>query len=218
MLSMFLRLFLALFPIVLVLFGSEYLWRKDILRGEKIRKLVHIASGCWVAFWPWLLTYDQIAIIAIIAIAAQVVDRRLKIFHATFETKRFSLGDFSFPAGVLVTALIAGNQWIFAIAILHIALADGMAAVMGKLYGQSNHYKIFKGNKSVAGSLTFLFISYVLMGVAIMALHVTEPSSVFAILLLPPVLLGVENIAPFGLDNLAIPLIATVLLRLILAV
>ncbi len=210
---MVLKLILAIVPILLVLVVSEYLWRSELVRGERARKFVHILAGCWVAFWPWLMTMDMIALVGVGAIVVQYADRRLKIFHSTIDVPRRSLGDLLFPAGVAVTALIATDNWVFAVVVLHLALADGLAAVIGQLFGQNNHYQIFESRKSVTGTATFIFISYVLMGVLIAALHISSAQSLATLLLLPPLLAATENIAPYGLDNLVVPLIAASVLQ-----
>lgn len=212
---MILELLLATLPIIVVLVVSEILWRQGVVRGERARKFVHILAGCWVAFWPWLVSFDVIAIIGILAIWVQLIDRRLKIFHSTIDVPRRSVGDLLFPAGVAMTALLVNNYWIFAVVVLHLALADGLAAVVGQQLGESNTYSILGSKKSIAGTLTFLFISYALMGVLIAALHIADPWSLVIVACLPPVLAATENMVPFGLDNLAVPLLAATILQLL---
>ena len=72
----------SLAVIFFILVGSEVLWRRGIWRGERVRKLVHVLVGSFVAFWPWLMTWRDIEYIALAFLAVVGLSKVFKIFHA----------------------------------------------------------------------------------------------------------------------------------------
>jgi phytol kinase len=93
---------------------------------------------------------------------------------------------------------------------MQMSLADGLAAVVGLKYGAKNAYRIAGNKKSIIGTFTFLIVSFTIL--TIYALHfgtigipVILSSAVVATL--------IENISPFGLDNLLVPLLVALMLH-----
>jgi dolichol kinase len=212
---------LALGPIVGLLFLSEILWRKKILRGELARKFVHILAGIHVAFWAYYLSYDAIFIIAIATFVLLTYSRQVKLFHAIHDVHRITIGELIYPLGVAVTALLGMEQWIFAISILFMALADGMAAVMGKIFGKNNQYKVFGSKmlkKSVIGTLSYLtFAVYAMaLGLFIGGSDTLNANLALTFIALPLASAVMENISPYGLDNFTTPLLVTLVLNSLL--
>jgi phytol kinase len=107
-------------------------------------------------------------------------------------------------------AFISNDQWIFAAAMLHLSLADGLAAVIGLAYGENSSYRILGRTKSLAGSLAFFFTS-----ISIMIWYVAfsgAAANAVNLLWLPVVATVAENLSGEGTDNLVIPLLVALVL------
>jgi dolichol kinase len=104
------------------------------------------------------------------------------------------------------------NPWIYAVALLHMSLADGLAAVVGVTWGKDTRYKVFGHNKSFIGTMTFFVVS---VGLLTAYTSITlQPIQLSLILGLAGLATVIENIAGYGLDNLLIPLLIGFVLTL----
>ncbi len=205
---------LGISPVFLLLVMSEYLWRTKRLRGERARKLVHVAAGTFIAFWPWFMSFRTIQILSMGMIAVILLSRVLNIFQGIHGVRRRTVGDILFPVTVALIASIAASEWIFAVAMLHLGLADGMAAVVGDRWGKNNRYKIFGEIKSVAGSLTFLSFSVLIMvGFVVFGPAVFREFYWQLLILLPLIATCVENLSIRGTDNIFVPLFVAMILN-----
>lgn len=210
--------------IFLILLAAEILWRKKILLGENQRKFVHILVGTFAAFWPWILSWEQIQMLGLVMTAGVLLNRRHTTLHFLGGIRiRHNYGDVFLPLAIVIASLVTTNQVFFAIAILHVSLADGLAAVVGTNFGKYWKYKILKNSKTVLGTMTFWLVSICILGLGILGLGVLPSQDIFAysnyallLLLLPPILTLVENVVGYGMDNIAVP--AAVLIGLNLAV
>jgi phytol kinase len=192
---------------------SEILWRTKVIRGEAGRKFVHILVGTFVAFWPFYMSFRAIQLISLAMLAGIIISRRLKVFQAIHAVKRRSWGDILFALSIGLLAVITDSRWIFATAMLHMSVADGLAAVVGVRWGNRNRYRVFGRVKSVAGSLTFWVFSVVALSAAV----VRSPAdfnnvSFAAIVLLSVSATAIENLSPKGSDNLLVPLLVAAVL------
>lgn len=101
------------------------------------------------------------------------------------------------------TMRIAGG-----LGILVMGYGDGFAAVIGLFYGK-HKYTIFKGHKSIEGSLAMLLVSAL---VVYTYLSYTTPVMSWTMVIVIPVLATlIEAISPYGLDNLFVPLITALI-------
>ncbi len=200
--------------IILMLVLSEFLWRKACIRGEFARKFVHIMAGSFIAFLPFLVSYGWVSILAIGFIAANLLNRYTPLFHAIHAITRKSWGDILFGFGILIASLFRPNKWIFVGAILQVALADGLAAVVGTHYGK-HRYKLFDHYKTPIGTLTF-FISSILVVVLIITVGMVHASSHLLMLLavIPLAMTALENVSGYGTDNILLPLGFLLLVKL----
>ena len=88
------------------------------------------------------------------------------------------------------------------------AYGDGFAALIGQKYG-THAYTIFKGHKTLEGSLAMLLVSMIV----IITYQFLQLGSVnfIQVLLLSVVATLVEALSPHGLDNLFIPILVSLL-------
>jgi phytol kinase len=211
-----LAVILSLFIVLAVLLADEFLWRKKIIHGELKRKLVHIAVTTFVAFWPWIMGWKAIQLIGIAMVLVLLINRQVKVLHYLGGIRQQTYGDVFLALSITTAALITDEKIFFAVAMLNVALADGLAAMIGTKFGRKWKYKVFGQTKTVLGSMTFWIISLCVLGIGLLPAHGLIPFSHYTLLLvfLPPILTATENLAVWGVDNLAIPIVVIIALNL----
>lgn len=193
-----------------ILVFAEYLSRLKQIHAELTRKLVHVAVGTFVAFWPFFLSWRQIQLLSLAFFVIVCLSIRLNIFRSIHAVKRSITGELLFAIVIGLLALIITDKWVFMVAMLHLSLADGLAAIVGLGWGDNNSYKVMGRDKSIAGSTAFLISSFCILGVY--ATFADSGTSFFTLLWLPFVATAVENIAVQGTDNLVMPMVIAVVL------
>jgi phytol kinase len=194
--------YIAVAIVFILICISELLWRRRKIDTEYTRKFVHISVGSFVAFWPLFLSRAEIVGLSAVFVAVVAVSYRFKLFKAIHSVQRPTWGEICFALSVGLLAVLAPNNWVYAAALLHMSLADGLAAVIGMRFGRSSRYRIAGYTKSIAGTLTFFFVSLGIL--AAYALLVPEPFGLWLIAAAGGATV-LENFAIRGLDNLLIP-------------
>jgi len=192
-------------PIFILLLLSEFLWRAKILRGEAARKLLHIVIGSYVALWPYFLTFRTIQLLALAMFIVVALSHRFKLFHAINDVHRKTKGDLLYAVGIGLVASLTHSPWIFAVAVLHMSVADGLAGLVGSRYGKTSGYKIFGYQKSAIGTATFVVSSFFILAMLSPFHPFATPAIVVAFL--PFAAAALENIGVRGTDNVLIPLL-----------
>ncbi|HEX5798092.1 MAG TPA: hypothetical protein VFX79_01945 [Candidatus Saccharimonadales bacterium] len=197
---------LSLGLIFLLLVANELAWRRGKLQAEEARKTIHVLVGAFIAFWPLYMSWKTIQVLSLLLFLGVLVSYQYGVFGAIHKVKRKTAGELWYPIGVGLTATLTIQPWIFTIAILHLALADGFAAVFGRKYGIM-HYRIGPHTKSAVGSFVFLVISSILCLIAYIVLSEELPGISLAVFAITPFLTtAVESISRHGIDNVLIPL------------
>jgi dolichol kinase len=109
-----------------------------------------------------------------------------------------------------ILSLITSKDWVFTAAMLHLSLADGLAAIFGLAYGEGTTYKIMGRTKSIVGSLAFFFTSVAIM-ICYAALSGLGYSGV-TLVWLPVAATLAENVSGEGTDNMVVPLLVALVL------
>lgn len=203
-------IFVAVIAVFLILVFAEYLSRYKGVHSELTRKLVHVLVGSFVASWPFFLSWRQIQMLSLAFLLVILLSIWFNVFKSIHAVKRNIAGEVLFAMVIGILAFLSTSEWVFTASMLFLSLADGMAAVVGLLWGDENQYKVFGHIKSVAGSLAFFF-SAVLICIAYTMFSGTT-QSVTVLLWLPVVATIAENLAVNGTDNLVIPLLAALVL------
>lgn len=193
-----------------ILVFAEWLSRSRDIHAELTRKLVHVAVGTFVAFWPFFLSWRQIQLLSLLFFIVVCISIKLNIFRSIHAVQRNIMGELLFAIVIGLLALISTNEWIFMAAMLHLSVADGLAAVIGLGWGDSNRYKVWGKTKSIAGSTAFLISSFCIL--AIYGIFSGSTTSFFTILWLPFLATAMENLAVHGTDNLVMPMLVAVVL------
>ena len=199
---------LSVLVIAAFVVASEHLWLQKKISGETARKLVHLGHGGVVAFWPFFLSTNWIVLLCSINIATMLFARRFSIVRGGYDVKRQTWGEVLFPAAIAICALLKPNKWIFLAAILHLGIADALAALVGTKYGKDNRYKVWGETKSFAGSFAFWATSLLIIIFVIQL----SPSGLGymilpALLLIPLMSTALESLAVKGMDNIVVPLV-----------
>lgn len=212
-----LKVFICLAGILLILLAAESLRERRILKGEYLRKSVHIAAGTFIAFWPWLISWHTIQVLSLLMVIIMLTNRYIGFFNYHGKVRRITYGDYFFALAILVCSLIAHNKIFFAVAILEVALADGLAAIAGIGFGRKWEYKIWGVKKTVIGTMVFWIISASILTPGLLAAHdvFSFKDYYYLLMLLPPGLTLLENFAVYGADNLLVPLGLIIILRLV---
>lgn len=191
---------------------NEAWWRRHRKADEISRKFVHIVAGSFVASWPFYLSWNEIRILSFSALVVVLVSKYFKLFRTIHTVTRPTWGEAAFALAAGSVTFITHSRGVYAVALLQMALADGLAAVAGMRYGKPYEYKVFGHTKSLVGTGTFIFISYLLL--LVYSLY----STAFGIQVSLAVAVGaafIENIAVRGLDNLLVPVLAALVIRLV---
>ncbi len=202
---------------VLLIFGllvsSEAWWRIRKPHNEFSRKFIHIFVGSLAAIWPFYLAWWQILSLSAAFVIVVLISKYLHIFQAIHSVERPTWGEILFAIAVGGLAFVTHQPWIYAVALLHMSLADGLAAIAGVTWGKRTQYKIFGHCKSVVGSATFLVVSVLLLtGFSQLSGTMLQPSVILGIAVMT---MAIENLGVFGLDNLLVPLVVGVALEAI---
>ena len=195
---------------LLILLVGEWGWDRGWWRGEWARKFVHTAIGVFVATWPFYLSWDTIRIISILLFIGFIVAMHAKLFRSIGGIARLSFGEVLFALMIGFLTLFSQTKGIYAVAILHLALADSAAAVTGVRWGKSTRYRVLGQTKSLVGSSAFLAVSLALcIGFGVLHPGVVPLGGIVTISLSATAL---EIIGVYGLDNVIVPLLVAVAL------
>lgn len=204
---------LAILPVCALLLLTEFLWRTNRLRGESARKLIHIIVGSYVAFWPFFISFTAIQLISVAFLLVVMVSQYFDIFKSIHGVARRTWGEILFAVGIGVVATLATEPWIFAACILHMSVADGLAALAGKRWGKHTRYQIEGHEKSVVGTTVFWLCSLVITGVAVYFIPALQTDAKPLLLWLPLAAAATENIGIGGTDNVLVPLLVYAVLN-----
>jgi phytol kinase len=195
---------------------SELLGQRKKLRGDLQRQFVHITVGSFIAFWPWLISWRSIQIIGLVMLAVVLLNRRVKLADFYTKVSRQSYGDVFYAVAIILSASLTDEKAFFAVALLTMALGDGLANVVGQRYGKKWKYQFLGHTKTVLGSMTMWLVSLSVLGVGLLFEQGIVDYTAYATILiaLPPLLVLVENAAVWGLDNLLLPVVTLMALDL----
>lgn len=201
---------IVMFVTFCILVGAEYLSRTKAIHAELTRKLVHITVGTFVAFWPFFLSWRAIQLLSLAFFVVVGLSIRFNVFRSIHAIRRGVTGELLFAVVIGVLAVISTNEWVFMAAVLHLSLADGLAAVVGLGWGDKNKYKVLGHTKSVAGTVAFIVASVGIL--AVYAVFGQGNNSFWTFVWLPLLAAAAENVSIRGTDNLVMPLLVAVVL------
>ncbi len=202
---------------VLLLAVCELIIHLKIVKGEYARKLVHIVIALYAATWAYFLDPTTIVFISLILVLVVVIAQRYPLLRSMRPVRRITYGEIWFPLGIGISALMFTNPAVYAVAIFHLGLADGLAAIVGVGMGKrAGMFNIMNGTKSIAGSLTFVFVSFCIYMVywgylTDVALFTNNFAFAGIVSISAAIIVAmVELLSPKGSDNILVPITAGV--------
>jgi phytol kinase len=200
----------ALLVVFLIVVFAEYLSRYKGVHSELTRKMVHILVGIFVAFWPFFLSWRQIQLLSLLFLLTVLLSIKFNVFGSIHAVSRGKTGEVLFAVVIGVLSLISSKDWVFTAAMLHLSLADGLAAICGLAWGEGTTYRIMGRTKSLVGSLAFFFASLGIM-ICYAAFSGLAYNGV-SVVWLPVVATVAENLSGEGTDNMVVPLLVALVL------
>lgn len=203
-------LILTILTVLCVLLISEVWWHHKRPHDEFSRKFVHISVGTFAAFWPYYLSWNEILFLSAAFLIVVTISQYLGLFKAIHAVERPTWGEVCFAISVGVLALVAREPLIYTVALLHMSLSDGLAALVGTKFGRSNSYNVWGHKKSIAGSAAFFISSLTILVAYAQVASIAPPALI--IVGLAALATALENLAVRGLDNLVVTLVVAAVL------
>jgi phytol kinase len=209
--------------LISLLTGLRLLSRRYPLSPEVLRKLFHVGGGLTTLAFPWMFpSYQPVLALALVTVPALLALKYVRALRAglgsvLYGIRRNSFGEIYFPLSICLLFMLAGhNGLLYSIPVLTLTFADTAAAVAGKRYGR-RRYPAPGGYKSLEGSTAFFVAAGICSLVPLTLAPGGAPATaLFIALTLSLVMTLVEAFSFRGLDNLLIPLLGYLVLRVLL--
>lgn len=198
---------LALFLLAIAaLFISAEVLRRRGVGADATRRYTHATGASVAALLPAFLTVEESVALAVVIAAVLAWTYRQGILRSVHGVERPTLGAALFPLGLALAAIVGWPQPAsYVLGALTFALADPAAALAGA-WLSSPRWRVWKGTKSLGGSLAFFGVALAIGLVA----TAWAPLSLGAVAAVALFLALVEGSLGFGLDNLVLPPLAVV--------
>jgi dolichol kinase len=178
------------------------------LGPETTRQIAHVVGASSVAFLPLFLRLSEIVALAVIFTAVLAWTRARHLLSSVHGIHRVSVGALIFPAGLLLAVLLGWRHpRAIAYGAIVLAAADPAAAVVGKRF-RSVAWPVIGGHKTGAGSLAFVLVT---IGIGLLIGFGVGDVRVLAVVAAALVLAFIEGSVGYGLDNLPVPAVASLL-------
>ncbi|MBC8144433.1 MAG: hypothetical protein H7X80_02540 [bacterium] len=195
----------------LLLFGTMELWsRRTSVAREVTRKGVHIGGGFIALTLPYLFeSHWSVLILGSLLTIALIIARWRSLLPSVQGVERSTYGEILYPAAIYLTFLWAMHEQrplYYIIAILTLALADGLAGIVGERFKRVT-FRVAGGEKSLGGSATFFAVA---TAIILIAFDIdgtqTQLGSIVIALIVAFVATAVEAASTHGTDNVTVPL------------
>lgn len=188
---------------------AEGLNRIFSVNAEVSRKIVHIGTGNVILFAWWFNIPAWVGITAsVISGMIAIISYQTPILPSINSVGRKSLGTFFYAISI---GVLIGWFWTIqqpqyaALGILVMTWGDGLAAVIGQKWGK-HQYHVLGSSKSWEGSLTMLFVSFMISSIILLAVPGNSELILKISILVALVATALETFSKYGIDNLTVPL------------
>ena len=183
---------------------------------EASRKFIHIMLSNW-----WFLAmyfFDNVIWASVVPLSFVIINyisykKNLISVMERDETEKDGLGTVYYAISLFLISIftfgVIKRPEIGLCAILIMGYGDGLAAIIGRSI-KSLPYKIGKTKKTLAGSVTMLFISFFI--VAIFLASIQSPLWMLKSILMAISVTILEAVSIKGTDNITVPVFACLLL------
>ncbi|WP_077368142.1 diacylglycerol/polyprenol kinase family protein [Anaerosalibacter sp. Marseille-P3206] len=204
--------------IFLIIAVATILNKRDLISNEGSRKFIHIMlSNWWFIAMHYFKTPMSASIVPAIFVLINYLSYKNNIFKAMErEEEEETLGTVYYAVSLLILSLISFSEklspWIGAAGILVMGYGDGFAAIIGSKYGK-HRLNFGSIKKSVEGSLAMFVFSFICLFA--ITFYTNSLHSFGYVILIAVVATIVELFSPKGTDNLAVPLVVSLLYYLL---
>ena len=173
---------------------------------ELSRKIVHIGSGPVLPLaWHFAIAVAWAVPIAGAITVVALINHRWRLLLAVEDVDRRSYGTVAY--GLAITILLVlfwpHHPQAACAGVLVMAAADGLAGLIGRATN-TPRWQIWGQTKSTAGTLTMAAISLTVL--AVLAWVAPESPGLAGLLAISLLATGLEQLSPWGIDNLTVPL------------
>lgn len=184
---------------------------------ETSRKYIHIMLSNW---WFIAMYFFENTLYAAIVPASFVIinyiSYKTNLIKIMEREKKDGLGTVYYAVSLfiisIITFAILKRPEIGLASILIMGYGDGLAAVIGKSV-KSYEYSIRGSKKSVAGSITMLVVTAIIVVIFLLSTGVSY--GILKTIVISIILTIVEAVSIKGFDNLTVPLLACLLLAIV---
>ena len=201
------QLFLFLIPFLFIIIANEIFDKLTEMPREVHRKFGHVLSGLLIITASYYLGFTEMILFSIVLIIGALGTRVFK-FKTVHQVTRKSIGTVLFAVVTLLLTLLwfKNNPELLRYGIWILTIPDALAALIGSQWG--THLERF--GKSFLGSFVFFVFTCVVTLVFV-------PFGLWPIVLLVAVVLTfIEFFTVWGLDNLTLPILGSVMLFFLL--
>ncbi len=192
-----------------------------MLSSESSRKFIHIGVSNW---WFILITYFDSLSYALIGPLTFIVLNTIVVYTnlATLvgiSEERRNMGLIYYPISLTILVILGFNGifplWACGIGIIVMGYGDGLAAVIGGRWGKRRIW----GRKTQLGTLVMALVTFIVLIFFSVWYNLKGVWSFpwwFSLILIAATVALTEAYTPYGLDNISVPLVATLLSHLLL--
>ena len=192
--------------IAIVLITATFCRNKFPNQQELSRKIVHIGTGPVIplAWWIGIPAGLAIAVSSIITLGL-LINHQLRFIPAMEDVPRQTYGTIAYGLSITILLILfwSQNPAAVSIGVLTMAFGDGLAGLIGRQV-KSPSWTILNQRKSIAGTLTMAITgSILLVLITTLSGQHLEPLQIIGITSLA---VSLEQISPWGIDNLTVPI------------
>lgn len=190
--------------------GIEFFKRRFSLPTLYTRRIIHIGTAVVAGIAPLFVTKDELIVVSIIFAVLLLAGHFSSLLSAIHDVERKTFGDVYLPLSIALSAqlFLPSHLMAFQFGIFIMGISDPLAGLVGEKFGK-HIFTIWGIRKSLEGSLAF-FVS------ALILLFLFAPNSGYLLILIPTVLTLIEFLLVYGLDNLALPIVAGYLFQFLI--
>jgi phytol kinase len=185
---------------------------------EGSRKLIHIGvSNWWILAMLFFKNRLYAAVVPAVFILLNYLSYRYNIVKSMERGEgKNDLGTVYFPISLLVLVLFSfssfSSPYVGGLGILTMGYGDGLAAVVGKKLGRRKFFIAGK-ERSIEGSLTMFAASFA--AVFILLFFYSPADLLLKSLVCAGFATLIEAFSPYGLDNLTVPILTSVMYQIL---
>ncbi len=205
-------MYISLFLLVSVAFiaSVELVKRRAQISSDFTRRVTHIGAAFIAAAAPLFINQQAIIIACLFFAGTLLLARRSDMFSSIHDVKRTTFGDVYLPLGEAISAAIFLPHAVlaFQFGVLVMGISDALAGLVGEKFGR-HKVTFFDNTKSLEGATVF-FVSTLILALLFV------PVFSYQILFIAVILTLVEFLLIYGLDNLVLPIIGSILIQTVL--